>query len=147
MPSLSFTGLQRVAVTTNSYTYSDIHLDFSNPINKDLTSDYDEAAIKNSINSLFNTLPGQNLLNPSYGLNLAQYLFEPVSQTIGNQIGKAILTGLTTYEPRVNVQNVNIQLNQDEQTYYIELNIVMPYLNNNALRVPGVLSKTGYTLS
>jgi len=147
MPSLSFTGLQRVAVTTNSYTYSDIHLDFSNPINKDLTSDYDEAAIKNSINSLFNTLPGQNLLNPTYGLNLAQYLFQPVSQTIGNQIGKAILNGLSIYEPRVTVQNINIQLNPDEQTYYIELNIQMPYLNNTTLRVPGVLSQTGYTLS
>ena len=147
MPSLSFTGLQRLAVTTNNYTYSDLRLDFSNPISRDLQADYVEAAIKNSINSLFNTLPGQNLLNPLYGLNLAQYLFEPISQTNGNRIGKAILNGFATYEPRVTVQNINIRMNEDEQTYYIDLNIVMPYLSNKTLLVPGVLSKTGYTLS
>jgi len=147
MPSLSFTGLQRATVITNNYTYSDLHLDFSNPIVKDITTDYDEAAIKNSINSLFNTLPGQNLLNPLYGLNLTQYLFEPVSQSTGNLIGKAILNGLTVYEPRVTVQNININFNVDEQTYYIDLNITMPYLNNKNVRIPGVLNKTGYTLS
>jgi phage baseplate assembly protein W len=147
MPSISFTGLQRPAVVTNKYTYADLHLDFANPIIKDITADYDETAIKNSIYSLFNTLPGQNLLNPLYGLNLAQYLFEPITQTNGNRIGKAILNGLTLYEPRVNVQNINIQMNIDEQTYYIELNITMPYLNNKPVLVPGTLSKTGYTLS
>jgi len=147
MPSISFTGLQKVTVPTKNYTYSDLHLDFANPIVQDLTADYDAAAIKNSIYALFNTLPGQSLLNPTYGLNLAQYLFEPVSSVIGNRIGNAILTGLTTYEPRVTVQNINIQMNPDEQTYYIELNITMPYLNNSTLVVPGVLSKSGYILS
>jgi len=147
MPSISFTGLQKSTVSTKNYTYSDLHLDFANPIVKDLTSDYDAAAVKNSIYALFNTLPGQNLLNPTYGLNLAQYLFEPVSSVIGNRIGNAILNGLTTYEPRVTVQNINIQMNPDEQTYYIELNITMPYLNNSTLVVPGVLSKSGYILS
>jgi phage baseplate assembly protein W len=147
MPSLSFTGLQQATTRTNNYVYSDLHLDFSNPISKDLQADYDEIAIKNSIYSLFNTLPGQNLLNPLYGLNLAQFLFEPISQLNGNRIGKAILNGLTTYEPRVNVTGIQITMNIDEQTYYIELNITMPYISNKVLLVPGVLSKTGYNLS
>jgi hypothetical protein len=147
MPSLSFTGLQQVTTRTNNYVYSDLHLDFSSPISKDLQADYDEIAIKNSIYSLFNTLPGQNLLNPLYGLNLAQFLFEPISQLNGNRIGKAILNGLTTYEPRVNVTGIQITMNIDEQTYYIELNITMPYISNKVLLVPGVLSKTGYNLS
>jgi phage baseplate assembly protein W len=147
MPSISFIGLQKPTYTSKNYTYSDLHLDTPNPITKDLVADYDAAAITNSIYSLFNTLPGQNLLNPQYGLNLAQYLFEPITQSNGNRIGKAILNGLTVYEPRVSVQNINIQMNVDEQTYYIELNILMPYLNNTPLLIPGVLSKSGYTLS
>jgi len=145
MPSISFTGLQKITAA-NTYTYSDLHLDFVNPITSDISADYDTAAIKNSINALFNTLPGQNLLNPTYGLNLAQYLFQPISETNGRLIGNAILNGLTLYEPRITVQNVNIQMNTDEQTYYIYLNIVMPYLNNTTLNVAGVLGKTGYTL-
>jgi phage baseplate assembly protein W len=146
MPSLSFTGLQKASVTVNNYTYSDIKLDFTNPISKDLALDYDEAAVKNSIYSLFNTLPGQNLLNPLYGLNLTRYLFEPVSESTARTIGNTILQGLTVYEPRVSVNNINIQLNADEQTYYIELSITMPQLTNTALKLPGVLSKTGYTI-
>jgi phage baseplate assembly protein W len=145
MPSLSFIGLQKVTVT-NTYTYSDLHLDFGNPISKDLQADYDAAAIKNSIYSLFNTLPGQSLLNPLYGLDLTQYLFDPVSETNARNIGNAIVNGLSLYEPRVTVSNVNITLNISEQTYYIDLNIVMPYLNNQAVNIPGTLSKTGYTI-
>jgi phage baseplate assembly protein W len=145
MPSLSFTGLQKVQVAAK-YTYSDLHLDFNNPISQDLQADYDAAAIKNSINALFNTLPGQNLLNPTYGLNLAQYLFEPITETNGRNIGNTILNGIALYEPRITVQNVNIRLNTSEQTYYIDLNIIMPYLNNQDLNIPGVLSRTGYTI-
>ena len=145
MPTLNLTGLQKVVVT-NAYTYSDLQLDFGNPISKDLQADYDAAAVKNSIYSLFNTTPGQNLLNPLYGLDLTQYLFEPVSEINARSIGNAIVNGLSMYEPRVTVSNVNIALNISEQTYYIELNIIMPYLNNQAVRIPGTLSKTGYTL-
>lgn len=145
MPSISFTGLQKVTVS-NTYTYSDLHLDFSNTINKDLQADYDAAAIKNSIYSLFNTMPGQNLLNPLYGLDLSRYLFEPLSENNARSIGNAIVNGLSMYETRVTVSGVNITLNISEQTYYIELNIIMPYLNNQAVRIPGILSKTGYTI-
>jgi phage baseplate assembly protein W len=145
MPSISFTGLQKVTVS-NKYTYSDLHLDFNNPINKDLQADYDASAIKNSIYSLFNTLPGQNLLNPLYGLDLSQYLFEQINETNARNIGNAIVNGLPMYETRITVSNVDITLNINEQTYYIELSIVMPYLNNQAVRIPGTLSKTGYTI-
>ena len=146
MPSITFTGLQKVQITSNNYTYSDLHLDLSNPISKDITSDFDESAVRNSIINLFNTVPGQNLLNPEYGLNLLQYLFEPINETNGRQIGNDIVAGINTYEPRVLVKNVDIQLNEDEQTYYITLNIEIPILNSQ-MRLQGSLTKTGFTLS
>ena len=120
--------------------------DLSNPISKDITSDFDESAVRNSIFNLFNTVPGQNLLNPEYGLNLLQYLFEPINETSGRQIGNDIVAGINTYEPRVLVKNVDIQLNEDEQTYYITLNIEIPILNSQ-MRLQGSLTKTGFTLS
>ena len=146
MPSITFTGLQKVQITSNNYTYSDLHLDLSNPISKDITSDFDESAVRNSILNLFNTVPGQNLLNPEYGLNFLQYLFEPINETNGRQIGNDIVAGINTYEPRVLVKNVDIQLNEDEQTYYITLNIEIPILNSQ-MRLQGSLTKTGFTLS
>lgn len=146
MPSLNFTGLQKIQITTNNYTYSDLHLDFSNPISKDLSSDYDETAIKRSLVNLFNTTPGQNLLNPLYGLNLAQYLFEPLNEATGRSIGNTIITGITTYEPRVSINTIDVEVNEEDQTYYITLNIQIPALNST-IRIPGSLTKTGFILS
>jgi phage baseplate assembly protein W len=146
MPSITFTGLQKIQITSNNYTYSDLHLDLDNPISKDITSDFDESAVRNSILNLFNTTPGQNLLDPEYGLNLVQYLFEPISETNGRQIGNDILTGIKKYEPRVLIKSVDIQMNEDEQTYYITLSIEIPILYSQ-IRIEGALTKTGFTLS
>lgn len=146
MPSLTFTGLQKVQITTNNHTYSDLHLDFNNPISKDLASDYDERAIKNSIVNILNTTPGQDLLDPEFGLNLIKYLFEPVNQTTGRFIGEDIIKGLTNYEPRILIRNIDIEVNEDEQTYYVTLNIEIPILDTT-LRVPGTLDKTGFKLT
>lgn len=146
MPSITFTGLQKLQITTNNYTYSDLHLDVTNPISKDIQADYDESAVKNSIVNLFNTMPGQNLLNPEYGLNLLQYIFEPISETNGRQIGNKIMDGITKYEPRVIIKSIDIQVAEDEQTYYITLSIEIPILNSQ-IRIPGTLTRTGFTLS
>ena len=53
MASINFTGLQKIQFTPDKYTYSDLQLDFNNPITKDLSNDYDEAAVRNSVFSLF----------------------------------------------------------------------------------------------
>lgn len=146
MPSLTFTGLQKIQVTSKEFTYSDLHLDFTNPISKDITADFDVAAVKNSLINLFNTVPGQNLLNPEYGLNLVQYLFEPISETNGRIIGNAIVDGITTYEPRVIIRTIDVETDEEEQTYYITLNILVPILNTE-IQIPGTLSKTGFILN
>lgn len=144
MASLNFIGLQKVQVTNKKYQYVDLHLDFSNPIVRDLQTDNDEAAIRNSIYNLFNTTPGQNLLNPNYGMNLVQYLFEPATPSVGREIGNTILKNLSNFEPRVVVNNVNVEVNPDEQMYVITLSIGIPQFNQN-IRIPGILTKTGYT--
>jgi len=144
MPSISFNGLQKV-LSSKKYNFVDVHLDFSNPIQRDIVTDYDGEAVANSIVNLFNTMPGQNLLNPEYGLNLMKYVFEPATDTTAYMIGKHIIDNLTNFEPRISVQNVNINVNQDEQTFTIVLSILIPALNQQ-IKLPGVLSKNGYTL-
>jgi phage baseplate assembly protein W len=145
MASITFNVFKKTEITTNKYLYSDLHLDFSNPVDTDVKADYDMNAIKNSIKTLFNTLPGQNLLNPEYGLNLLQYLFEPVSSTIARIIGAKIVKEIPVFEPRIRVQNVNIDINPDEQMYIITLSISVPSLNKN-VQVVGSLNKEGFSL-
>jgi phage baseplate assembly protein W len=144
MPSINFTGLRK-AESTTKHSFVDIHLDFDNPVKRDLKADYDEAAISNSIVNLFNTIPGQNLLNPEYGLNLLQYVFSPATDTTARLIGRTIMNNLTVFEPRVSIQNININVNPDEQMFTVTLSILIPALNKQII-LPGTLSKTGFTL-
>ena len=145
MASLNFNILSKPNVTNTTFTFSDIHLDFPVLIERDVKADYDEGAIKNSLVNLFNTLPGQNLLNPEYGLNLMQYLFQPASQSMANLIAQTILKQIGIYEPRVRVQNVNVDVNPDEQLYTITLSILVLPLNKN-INIYGLLTQNGFTL-
>jgi phage baseplate assembly protein W len=145
MASLNFNILSKPNVTNTTFTFSDLHLDFSNPVKRDIQADYDEAAIKNSLVNLFNTLPGQNLLNPEYGLNLNQYIFLPASQTVANLIGQNILKQIGIYEPRVRVQNVNVDVNPDEQLYTITLSILILPINKN-INIVGLLTRNGFSI-
>jgi phage baseplate assembly protein W len=145
MASLNFNVLKKPSVTINKYTFSDLHLDFTNPVKRDIAADYDEGAIRNSIVNLFNTIPGQNLLNPLYGLNLVQFLFTPASDTNARLMGDKILKQISNYEPRVTVENVNVDVNPDEQMYTITLSIIMSALNKKAT-IAGILTSNGFTL-
>jgi len=146
MASLVFNTLApSFRITTDNHIYSDLHLDFSSPVKRDVTSDYDLAAINNSIVTLFNTMPGQNLLNPDYGLNLLQYLFEPASDVIAQLIGDRIFKGIKVYEPRVTIQGINVEVNIDEQMYTVTLSMVVPSLNSS-ISIAGSLTKNGFNL-
>lgn len=145
MASINFNILSKPNVTNTTFTYSDIHLDFADPVERDVKADYDESAVKNSLINLFNTLPGQNLLNPEYGLNLMQYLFQPANQSVANLIGQTILKQIGIYEPRVRVQNVNVDVNPDEQLYTITLSILILPLNKN-INIYGLLTQNGFSL-
>ena len=135
--------------------YRDIQLDiedndnlpvkglYNDTMTTDIETSYDEAAIKNSLVNLFSTMPGQKLLNPDYGLNLNQFLFIPISVTMARMIGTKILEGIETYEPRINVSNVNVHPDEDESTYYIELTIKIPSLSNRNISFAGILSQSG----
>jgi len=111
---------------------------------KDIQISKDIGAIKNSLFNLFTTMPGQKLLTPLYGLNLTQYLFTPVSETQGQIIGEAILKGVQKFEPRIQIQKLNIQLDNDNNQYNIIMIINVPTLNITGVSLKGVLSESGY---
>jgi phage baseplate assembly protein W len=137
------------------HTYIDLELDLKinysrnsslNNINeqKDIRADYDINAIKNSIFNIFTTIPGQKILNPIFGLNLYFYLFNGISYNNGKMLGETILKGLTRYEPRVTVDNINITTDIENQQYTIDMILSVPTLNIEGLEVKGTLSESGF---
>ena len=149
-------GTKEVDQTT-TFSYSDLYLDFeldtnisSKPLNrKDTKTDvkllYDIEAIKNSIKNIFNTKQGEKILNPTFGLDLGQYLFYPVNGNTAQMIYDTINEQLPVYEPRVDLVRVKIKGRPNQNEYVIDIVIKMPTLNNNEYTLNGTLNETGYT--
>ena len=138
--AIKITNLEQLAESTKRFVYSDLHLDLSKNGNysediqqqietSDVTVDYDESAIRNSLRNLFNTKPGQRFLFPEYGLDLYQFVFEPISEQIGQLIGEKIVNAVETYEPRITVQNCYVECLEEENQYDIPLIIEFPTFN------------------
>lgn len=156
MPIINLDGLKREQVE-DTYLYRDIQLDISNnniqpsvglfreTTTTDIAISTDEAAIKNSLINIFSTMPGQKLLNPDFGLNLSQFLFQPVSQTMAFMIGNRILEGLQRYEPRVVVDNVNVFPDEEQSSYEIDLTLKIPKLSNSSMSFSGILKQPGFS--
>lgn len=153
MALINITSLNRAV--SSSYTFKDIEFDLASNFTqntqflkqreiKDLRASQDIAAIQNSLFNLFTTQPGQKILNPIYGLNLTQYLFTGLSPTNARIIGQAILEGINTYEPRVDVRNVNVETDYENNQYNISLLLNVPSLNIKGVTLKGTLSQSGY---
>lgn len=158
MANIRVNALSQKPKVDKGFTYSDIKLDltFDYVINnellkkkqiKDAVNSLDYDAIKNSIVSLFTTIPGQKILNPYFGLNLVKYLFEPVNEDIAANIANDINTGITTYEPRVRIRNLVVGYSIENQEYVITLTITVPQINNQSFQLVGTLSNSGFFLN
>lgn len=142
-----------------SYSYADLHLDIdlsaktpdkptnSNKNTQDLKIDYDEKAIYNSIRNIFNTKKGQKILNPTFGLDLEQYLFENISKENGETIGRTIYEELALYEPRIVVNDVTVVARPNNNQYNITISITIPSLNNKKGSATGLLTTQGFNYS
>ena len=155
MGAINFTGLENR--NSKDYLYRDVLLDLEElntadannlhqtPQAIDLASSFDEGAVKNSIRNIFNTVPGEKLLNPEFGLALKRYLFAPLSQDIAESIGEEIIGGIEQYEPRARIDRCDVIVNYDQNEYIITLTLTIPPLNILQKRYSGFLSQTGFS--
>lgn len=154
--SLETTELTKESLN-DGYLYKDLALDltpsysYNNKLNKkdflkDVQASYDAEAIKNSITNIFLTSPGDKLLNPTFGIDLKRFLFEPVDDFISEIIRDDIETKLPLMEPRVVVDEVKVDPDEDENQYNISLRIDVPTLSIYGLTIKSRLNSTGYTI-
>lgn len=142
--------------TSSGSTYTDLSLDFSlksqNTAKKqlfadtgvsDLNTDTDYGAITNSLLNIFNTAPGEKILNPGFGADLRYYLFEPISEKTAQIIGEVIVKAIKMYEPRVSIDEVYIKAFPEQNEYQIDVYLLIPTLNNSKYTFEGTLTDTG----
>jgi len=68
----------------------------------------DEEDIQKSIEILLSTTIGERFLQPPYGCNLENYVFEPLNATIQASIKITVKDAILLFEPRVNLLNLTL---------------------------------------
>lgn len=142
--AIKIKNLEKIAntYTEQRFIYKDLSFDITQskiqapgyPIpapGADIRASFDLAAITNSLQNLFGTSPGQRFLFPEYGLDLRPFLFSPINEANGNVIGSQIFAAVNTWETRVQVQGVQVNLDPDNNQYLINIILNIPSLNLN----------------
>ena len=102
----------------------------------------DEADTQSSLEVLLSTRLGERVMQPTYGCNLDELLFEPLTTTLKTYIGDLIRTAILYHEPRITLNKLDMTESNDlEGLVLIKLeytvkstnsryNYVFPYYKN-----------------
>ena len=110
-----------------SRSYRDLSFTFKiNPLRKDLNILKDENAIKRSLLNLFSYRKGEKFFNSSFGSGIPDLLFEPFDFATAGSLKNEVSLLISQYEPRVNLLEVIVDLNEAEYTYDVEIVYTIP---------------------
>lgn len=76
-------------------------------------------SINENLNRILTTKKGSFVLNPNYGLNY-DWLDKPLTSQLKQEIQEDIINQITTYEPRLSVQE--IQISQIDSKLSVSIN-------------------------
>jgi len=110
-----------------SRSFKDLSFNFTkNPVTGDIVVLKNEEAIKQSVKNLILTQINERPFNPNLGTNTTSYLFELNTNIAANKLIDEIENVINVYEPRINLQNITVDVNDDLNKFdvFIEYLIV-----------------------
>ena len=117
--------------TTYGKDYVDFDMDFDkHPAHGDLTQVKKTTAINRSLRNILNTDQGERLFQPDIDGGLGPLLFENFNDLTTSRIESKIRQAIGKFEPRADVQSINVIPNPRENAY--QVNIV--YIPDNDIR-------------
>ena len=117
--------------TTYGKDYVDFDMDFDkHPAHGDLTQVKKTTAINRSLRNILNTDQGERLFQPDIDGGLGPLLFEQFNDLTTSRIESKIRQAIGKFEPRADVQSINVIPNPRENAY--QVNIV--YIPDNDIR-------------
>ena len=106
--------------TTYGKDYVDFDLDFDkHPAHGDLTQVKKSTAINRSLKNILNMNPGERLFQPEVDGGLGPLLFENFSDLTTTRMESKIRQAIGKFEPRADVQSVNVKPSPDENAYLV----------------------------
>jgi phage baseplate assembly protein W len=106
-----------------------------------------EIDIEKSLHILLTTTVGERVMQPKYGCNMEELVFEPLNTTTKTLMKDKIQTAILYFEPRIDVTKIELNdSNQLEGEILIEveyivratnsrLNFVFPYYKNEGTEI------------
>ena len=108
--------------TTYGKDYVDFDLDFDkHPAHGDLTQVKKTTAISRSLKNILNMNPGERLFQPDVEGGLGPLLFENFSDLTTSRIESKIRQAIGKFEPRADVQSVNVKPSPEENAYLVNI--------------------------
>lgn len=94
--------------------YKDLSLDFiPHPVTGDIRPVTDETALRRSLLNVLRTKKGDKPFFSDFGTDLERYLFEPANALTESQINKEVYDTVTRFEPRVIVNSITSEIQDD----------------------------------
>jgi uncharacterized protein len=97
-----------------------------------------EADIKESLNILLSTSLGERVMQPRYGCNLTDYLFEPLSSSVIGFIKDRVENAILLYEPRIIAEKIEVT---DDSSFDL---IEGKFIISIEYTIPGTNSRFNY---
>lgn len=109
--------------------FYDIDLSFDVNAKGDISLVEDNDCIKQSIQNIILTPRGSKTgtgeINAIFGVGIKSYIFAPLTEFAGRSLGESVLRNLTIFEPRIQVQDVFVDVNRESRTFEVEVNYVL----------------------
>jgi len=90
--------------------------------------------IEQSLNILLSTSLGERVMQPLYGCNLEDYMYEPLSSTVIGYIKDRVENSIMIYESRIKIENIDVTADSSvdlfEGRFTIELEFSIPETNS-----------------
>jgi len=105
-----------------SRSFKDISVTFDkNFVTNDLMVTKNFNAIKQSVQNLIVTVPGERFFNPNIGSRITDLLFEPLDFINASLVKSEVEYTIKAFEPRVKLTDVIVDENYDDNGYDITI--------------------------
>ena len=112
---------------SKGYRYSDLTVPISYKANgRDVKDNRDIEAIRGGLRNIFSWRRGERVLLPEFGVNLDQYLYEPINDYTATRIREEIKNAIELWEPRVKIVDIIVTPFVDQHQYDVSIIMTIP---------------------
>jgi phage baseplate assembly protein W len=101
--------------------YRDLPLDIKITSNGDISEVVNADSIKQSLRMIVDTARGSRVFFPEFGCRVNAFLFEPFDEATARRLGEELQTTIVNYEKRINLLNLNVQMDFTENSYEVDV--------------------------